>query len=201
MHQSRTLDVGMDGHTESIAVASVAKEHDAEVLSLGTLGTRQCDLDPLMRQRPAKATPLVFVSAAGPCGSWLSRYRAQKDDGCWVVAPSCMPNKAGDRVTTDRRDARPLARLMRAGDLPPVYEQNPQSARRNNFPGEQISRWFLLLSEDLSASNYPGAAHTPSFPTSPASGDWVAVIHTPALYNTSALLSTEEVCRAVKYTH
>jgi NADPH:quinone reductase-like Zn-dependent oxidoreductase len=40
-----------------------------------------------------------------------------------------------------------------------VYEQNPQSARRNNFPGEQISRRFLLLSENLSASNYPGAAY------------------------------------------
>ena len=37
-------------------------------------------------------------------------------------------------------------------------EQNPQSARRNNFSGEQISRWFLLLSENLSASNYPGVA-------------------------------------------
>jgi hypothetical protein len=41
-------------------------------------------------------------------------------------------------------------------------EQNPQNARRNNFPSEQISRWFLLLSENLSASNYPGAALPPS---------------------------------------
>src|SRR6267143_701188 len=40
-----------------------------------------------------------------------------------------------------------------------VYEQNPQSTRRNNFPGGQISRWFLLHSKNLSASNYPGAAH------------------------------------------
>ena len=31
-----------------------------------------------------------------------------------------MPTKAGDRVKTDRRDARPRARLRRAGDLPPV---------------------------------------------------------------------------------
>ena len=31
-----------------------------------------------------------------------------------------MPTKPGDRVTTDRRDARPLARLMRSGDLTPV---------------------------------------------------------------------------------
>ena len=38
------------------------------------------------------------------------------------------------------------------------HKQNPQSVRRNNFPGEQIPQWFLLLSENLSASNYPGAA-------------------------------------------
>jgi transposase len=36
------------------------------------------------------------------------------------VAPSLIPNKAGDRVKTDRRDAVQLARLMRSGALPPV---------------------------------------------------------------------------------
>src|SRR6266702_8039301 len=120
MHQSRTLDVGMDVPTESSAVAYVAKEHDAEVISLGTFGTRQCDSDTLMRKLQAKATHLVFVSEAGPCGSWLSRYLTKKDSVCWVVAPSFIPTKAGDRVTTDRRDAMQLARLMRSGDLTPV---------------------------------------------------------------------------------
>jgi transposase len=36
------------------------------------------------------------------------------------VALSLIPNKAGDRVKTDRRDAVQLARLMRSGALPPV---------------------------------------------------------------------------------
>jgi transposase len=40
---------------------------------------------------------------------------------CWVVAPSLIPKKAGDRVKTDRRDAIQLARLMCSGDLTPVY--------------------------------------------------------------------------------
>jgi len=40
---------------------------------------------------------------------------------CWVVAPSQRPKKAGDRVKTDRRDAVQLARLLRSGDLSPVY--------------------------------------------------------------------------------
>src|SRR4051794_15777961 len=37
-------------------------------------------------------------------------------------------------------------------------KHNPQSSRRNDFSGAQISRLFLLLTEDLSASNYSGTA-------------------------------------------
>src|SRR5215468_7260143 len=111
MAQSRTLCIGMDVHKETIAVASIAQDHGAEVSSLGTIGTRQCDIDQLVRTMPAKATHLIFVSAAGPCGDWLYRYLRNKDDDCWVVAPSLLPAKAGDRVKTDRRDAIQLARL------------------------------------------------------------------------------------------
>jgi transposase len=101
-------------------VAYVAKDHDAKVISLGTFGTRQCDIDTRIRQLQSKAKPLVFVSEAGPCGYGLYRDLTKKDDVCWVVAPSFMPKQAGERVKTDRRDAMPLARLMRSGDLTPV---------------------------------------------------------------------------------
>ena len=69
----------------------------------------------------SKSSALVFVYEAGPCGYWLYRYLTKKDLTCWVVAPSLIPKKAGDRVKTDRRDAMALARLMRSGDLTPVY--------------------------------------------------------------------------------
>jgi transposase len=120
MHQSRTLYVGMDVHKESIAVAYGAKDHGAEVIALGTFGTRQGDSDTLIRKLQSKAKHLVFGYEAGPGGYGLSRYLTKKDSVCWVVAPSLMPTKAGDRVTTDRRDAMPLARLLRSGDLTPV---------------------------------------------------------------------------------
>jgi transposase len=121
MHQSRTLSLGMDVPKESIAVASITTEHDAEVIDLGTIGTRQCDIDQLMRTRHSKAKHLVFVSEAGPGGSWLYRDLTNKGQVCWVVAPSLLPKKAGDRVTTDRRDAVQWARLLRSGDLTRVY--------------------------------------------------------------------------------
>src|SRR5215510_13040913 len=121
MSQSRTLFIGMDGHKDTIAVAYVAQDHGAEVTSLGTIGTRQWDIDQLIRKMPSKAKHLIFVYEAGPCGSWLYRYLRPKDYDCWVVAPSRMPQKAGDRVKTDRRDAMQLARLARSGDLTAVY--------------------------------------------------------------------------------
>jgi transposase len=121
MPESTTLYVGMDVHKESIAVAYVARDHDAQVIYLGTIGTRQADIDQLIRQLHSKAKHLVFVYEAGPCGYWPYRYLSKKGYVCWVVAPSLIPKKAGDRVKTDRRDAVQLARLMRSGDLTPVY--------------------------------------------------------------------------------
>jgi transposase len=44
----------------------------------------------------------------------------RKGYDCWVVAPSLIPQQAGDRVKTGRRDAGQRARLARSGDLTPV---------------------------------------------------------------------------------
>jgi transposase len=121
MNHSSTLSIGSDVHKEAIAVAYVAKDHEADVIDLGTIGTRHVDIASLVRNLSSKAKPLVFVDEAGPCGSWLSRDLTPKGHCCWVVAPSWIPKKAGDRVNTDRRDAVPLARLRRSGELPPGY--------------------------------------------------------------------------------
>jgi transposase len=121
MAQSSTLFIGMDVHQETIAVAYVAQEHGAEVTYWGTIGTPQCDIAQLVRKMPSKAKHLIFVYEAGPCGYWLYRYLTKKDYDCWVVAPSLIPQKAGDRAKTDRRDAVQLARLARSGELTAVY--------------------------------------------------------------------------------
>ena len=42
MARSSTLLVGLDVHKESISVAYVCEEREAEVVFLGTIGTRQC---------------------------------------------------------------------------------------------------------------------------------------------------------------
>ena len=118
---SKTFSVGLDVHKDSIAVAYAPEDRGAEVVSLGTIGTRQCDLDKLIRRLQSKGARLVFGYEAGPCGDWLYRYLTRKGFPCHVVAPSLIPRKPGDRIKTDRRDAMTLARLMRSGDLSSIY--------------------------------------------------------------------------------
>jgi transposase len=79
----------------------------AEVVYFGAIGTRQCDIDKLIRTLQAKSPQLVFGYEAGPCGYWLYRDLAEKGYLGRVVAPSLLPQKAGGRVTTNRRDAIP----------------------------------------------------------------------------------------------
>jgi transposase len=73
MHQSSTRYVGMDVHKDSLAVAYVAQDHAAEVVFLGAIGSRQCDIEQLIRKLQSKSQHLVFVYEAGPCGYWLYR--------------------------------------------------------------------------------------------------------------------------------
>ena len=54
---------------------------------------------------------------AGPTGYALYWQLTEIGVECEVVAPTLVPEKAGDRVKTDRRDAIKLARCFRAGEL------------------------------------------------------------------------------------
>ena len=130
---SRPLCLGMEGPQEPLAVAYGAQEDGAAVISRGPIGPRPCAFAPRVRKQPSKATPRSGVYAAGPCGSWLSRYLTTKGSDGGGGAPALMPPKARERVTTHRRAAGPLARLARSGALPlgavPQGEEAARGAR------------------------------------------------------------------------
>ena len=54
---------------------------------------------------------------AGPTGFELARLLHRMGVSCQVIAPSLIPTAPGDKVKTDKRDCRRLARLHRAGEL------------------------------------------------------------------------------------
>jgi transposase len=117
----KTLVVELAVHKDTIAVAYAPEDRGAEVVSVGMIGTRQYDIDKLIRKLESKSAALVFAYEAGPCGYWLYRYLTRRGLTCSVVAPALIPRKPGDRVKTDRRDAVTLARLLRSGDLAAIY--------------------------------------------------------------------------------
>ncbi len=62
---------------------------------------------------------------AGPTGYDLARLLKSLGVRCEIIAPSMIPKAAGDKVKTDTRDCRRLARLHRAGELVAVRIPTP----------------------------------------------------------------------------
>jgi transposase len=63
---------------------------------------------------------------AGPTGYDLARMLIRWGVSCDVIAPSLVPKAASDKVKTDKRDARRLARLHRAGELTAIHIPTPE---------------------------------------------------------------------------
>jgi transposase len=70
--------------------------------------------------------PVRLCYEAGPCGYALQRQATTARVRCQVIAPTLIPRKAGERVKTNRRDARKLAELLRAGLLTEVRPPTPE---------------------------------------------------------------------------
>jgi transposase len=70
---------------------------------------------------------LAVCYEAGPGGYALWRLLASLGVACDIVAPSLVPVRAGDRVKTDRRDAKKLAMLHRGGLLRYVQPPTPET--------------------------------------------------------------------------
>jgi transposase len=76
--------------------------------------------------RAGDPSTLAVAYEAGPCGYDLFRLLSGMGVACDVIAPSLTPVRAGDRVKTDRRDAKKLVRLYRAGELGFVSPPSPE---------------------------------------------------------------------------
>ena len=117
MEEDKTVCVGLDTHKVKIAIAVAEPGRSGEVRFHGEIANQPDAVRRLIERLGDKHGRLRVGYEAGPCGYGLYRQIPALGHDCMVVAPSLVPRKPGDRVKTNRRDARTLARLHRAGEL------------------------------------------------------------------------------------
>ena len=157
--------IGLDVQKVSISVAIAEIGRQAPEFR-GEIPNEPKAIDKLVRQLSERfaGQPLLFSYEAGPCGYGIYHQVQASGHDCEVVAPTLIPQRAGDRIKTDRRDAQMLARLSRSGELTPVWVPTPEQeairdltrAREDMKAGELRARQrlnaFLLRHSKI----YPG---------------------------------------------
>lgn len=120
-----TTYVGVDAHKKDLFVAMLIGDQKAPV-------TWQVANEPnavrrLVRKLEREAPgPVQMCYEAGPGGYALQRQVTTPRVTCQVIAPALIPRKPGERVKTNRRDARKLTELLRAGLLTEVRPPTPE---------------------------------------------------------------------------
>ena len=104
--------VGLDVHARSV-VACGLDGRSGEMFER-RLTPDHSDIAGWLRSLPE---PVVVTYEAGPTGFGLARFLTGQGIECLVVAPSKLQRPSGDRVKTDKRDARHLARLLHLGEI------------------------------------------------------------------------------------
>jgi transposase len=105
--------VGLDVH-QAQTVAAVLDRVTGE-LDVKRLRGAPGDVVPVFLEQLGR--PVRAVYEAGPTGFTLARAATARGLDLRVIAPGSIPRAPGDRVKTDRRDARRLVRLFAAGEL------------------------------------------------------------------------------------
>lgn len=119
MFESTTVTVGLDVHASSIRLAAIRAD---ELLDERTLPYDEEAVERALRRWPS----VRCCYEAGPTGFGLYRHLSARGLDCQVVAPGLVPQRPGDRVKTDPRDARKLARLHAGGLLEPIHVPSPE---------------------------------------------------------------------------
>jgi len=119
-----TTYVGIDAHKKDLFISMLIGTATTPVT--WQLANEPQAVRRLVRKLEREAGgPVRIFYEAGPCGYALQRQMTTARVSCEVIAPALIPRKPGERVKTNRRDARKLAELGRAGLLTRVQPPTP----------------------------------------------------------------------------
>ena len=151
MNKHSILFIGLDTHKEFNEVAYIEEHRGAQPVHLGRVSSSKMAVQKLVRQFESKypGATLHFVYEAGPCGYWIYRLITSLGHCCYVVAPSLIPKKSGEKIKTDKRDALKLAKLLKSEDLTPIYVPEPEDEAVRD-----LSRAREVAMKDLKDAKY-----------------------------------------------
>jgi len=116
--------VGIDAHKKDLFIAMLIGQQKTPVT--WQLANEPQAVRRLVRKLEREAPgPVNVFYEAGPCGYALQRQVTTSRVSCAVIAPALIPRKPGERIKTNRRDARKLVELGRAGLLTAVQPPTP----------------------------------------------------------------------------
>jgi transposase len=112
--------VGLDVHKDKIAVALfVGNERNPTVED--DFDNTLVEVKKRFRRWSNRYDDLRCCYEASSCGYVLQRWLTDMGIHCEIASPSLIPTLPGDKRKTDRRDAKKLGRLYRAGELSFVH--------------------------------------------------------------------------------
>lgn len=120
--------VGIDVHKESWQVTVRA---EGEEIFNGRIPGRYQSLKKLFERYQGCQMKVAYE--AGPFGFWLSDKLSEDNIDAMVVPPSLIPIESGNRVKTDKRDSRKLARLLESNMLKRVYVLTPEEREHRDL--------------------------------------------------------------------
>ncbi|MCM2681549.1 IS110 family transposase [Echinimonas agarilytica] len=169
MNKHNILFIGLDTRKEFVEVAYIEDQRGAQAIHYGRVSSAKSSITKLARQFQSKYpnATLHFVYEAGPCGYWIYRLLTSLGHCCYVIAPSLIPKKPGEKIKTDKRDALKLAKLLKSEDLTAIYVPEPEDeairdlsrARETAMKDLKDAKYQLKALQLRNNINYRGTAN------------------------------------------
>ena len=161
---NKTYYIGLDVHKETIAIAYALEGSRKDATYHGTCGgtnlAAERALRKLAEKLEVKLQDLKICYEAGPTGFVLARRLLQLKVDCVVMSPSKTERKPNERIKTDKRDAKKIAKLFRNGDItevriPPALDEAVRNlCRARTDASDDLARAKQRLNSFLLRNGY-----------------------------------------------
>mgnify|MGYP001058937334 CR=1 FL=1 len=162
--------VGLDVHKETVEM-SVFKNRETEPEYEQKMNNEHRAILSHLRRLQERGEVQVCYEA-GCMGFILHRTLREAGIECRIIAPGKVPRRPGERIKTDRRDARNLAKLLRAGDATGIHVPTEEDEATRDYlraredvklelkrAKQQMQKFLLRLGHRYETKRYWTGAH------------------------------------------